>query len=244
MAGLNETNLIKFLEMNIDDIFMHATEIKKFLEILYMYTLPEFSIYYPSYVPNVFIKKEYAIPEIMESGNGRKVKVYRRYRIPKPDSIEYISIASWSGYGSEITGTSGNANGFFGETLGAQLINQLYLPKNNFIIKFEPPNFAIVSPHGYHPIQFVLKLKRVAYLHEILLPYHKWVRELFLADVKNYLYNKYNRLAQGGVYNGLEITLDMGKYEDGKEMKNTIIEQMEEDWYKDPNIYEELMSGM
>lgn len=244
MAGLSESNLLDYISRNIDDIFFHGTEIQEFLKILHNYTLPEFSVYYPTYVPDVLVKKEYAIPELMDTTSGQRKKVYRKYQIPKPNNIEYVSISSWSGSGSEIRSIPYGPSGYIGNTVSAQMINQLYLPKHDYIISFEPPNFAIVSPTTLSPISFVLKMKRVCFLNEILLAYHSMFKKLYLGDIKNYLYNRYRRLANGGVYNGMEITLDMSVYEDGKDMRAEVIEQMEEDWHKDPRIFEELLSGL
>ena len=233
---LTVNKLLKRLKRMMPTPIFEAVDTDFYVEILLEETLPLFSSYYPKLERGIVVTRENAVKVINRSNNK---EAFNKYIIPmKDDLYPYIGIAV-SYYPLNKTGGS-----LYNPSLTQVAIEKVWAASNSvtskYALEFEEPNIINIDPDPMMHVDFTLTMHRVRKLEEIKNGYHDLVKQLFEADVKIALYNKLYAAADGGTFGGIEIKDYLSDFKDYEGKREEIIEKFEEDYYKDPDRFEEI----
>ncbi|MGL4949670.1 MAG: hypothetical protein ACRC5M_04750 [Anaeroplasmataceae bacterium] len=244
MVTLN--NLLFHLKDEIGEIIYNSQKPEFYREILEKKTLMLWATYFPKIVKAIMIREADGVP--MKHPQTGVVCRSGLYKIPKnnPDDV-YISYEKVYYQGNLNMNQASSSLPAMNNMIG--LISQS-LPNNQFYgierysFEFSPPDLLRIEPIPMRHIDFSINMQRIPRLTEIPVYYLEPFKNLFIADVKISLYNKYKHLAKGGsaTYQGLEITTDLiSDLESGKDERKDSLELFEKNYWKDPSRYESLL---
>ena len=215
----------------------NAVDLDELTSILFEETLPTYSEYYPKIENGIVVYRDNAIPTVNKSNN---TTAYPKYIIPMEDELyPYIDISVDYYPINYAGGTMSNPN------VAQAAISRVSSAANNatvlYVVGFEAPNILTISPVPYAHVDFTVDMKRVRKLSEIKVGYHEWVKQLYEADVKIALFNKFYEMVGGGTYGGVELKDYISQFEGYEDKREELLEKFQEDSYKDPDMFNEMM---
>ena len=224
-----------------DKIFRLVTD--EFInEILEDETLDVFSEYYPQLV-NVRITKNDAVPYTDYNG---KFFPYKIYRIPKQFPVASINGTRdyvWRDIENYYICGNDASDVYSG---GNFVLNQYYLSaraamphtRSYYQITFQEPDIIVVDPplQSHRNFELVMQAKRT--LDTVPRNMKSLFLNLFVADVKIALYNRYKHEGGSQTYGGIEIDMKIDDYSGADSERKEIIDIMEKDWMLNPERFE------
>ena len=237
---LNETTLLRHLQRKIGSKLFNALDIDYFIDILNEETLVTWSTYYPKLIRGVKITQSCAIPTYDPINN---VQEYHKYVIPKLNfEDEYINIEKWFFNGQGMSQIYAGFNGPLADAAISKVRSILPIPDVKWRCEFEAPNFCYVYPHRRTHQDFVLIMQRKVRLSEIPSGLHEYFKKLFVLDVKDAIYNEFPAARESGVLNGVEINTNISDFSNASSDRDSLLEVLNDDWYKSPDRFETMLS--
>lgn len=237
---LNETTLLRHLQRQLGSKLFDALDIDYFMDILNEETLITWSTYYPKLIRGVKITQACAIPTFDPINN---VQEYHKYKIPKfnPED-EYIGIEKFIFNGQGYEQAYAGFNGPLADAAISKVRSLLPIPAVRWRAEFESPDFCDVYPYRRVHQDFVLIMQRKVRLSEIPSGLWELFKKLYVADVKIAIYNEFPAARDSGVLNGIEINTNISEFSNANSDRDTYIEKMDGDYYKNPDRFETFLS--
>lgn len=239
--------LLSHLKDELGEILYNTQRPDFYNDILNKKTLLLWSTYFPKIVKGIIIKQENGV--LARNPQTGVMCSSFMYKVPKFNpNDEYISYEQVYYPGNLVLNQSSSnlpvMNGLL--NMSQQFLhNADYFGKVRYSFSFTPPDFIIIDPCPMKHLDFSVDMQRLPRLTEVPLYYFEDFKNLFIADCKISLYNKYKHIAKGGntTYQGLEITTDLiADLEGGKDERKDLIEKFEKNYWKDPSRYGALLN--
>lgn len=237
------TNLLLFhLKDELGEILYNTQKPEFFDKILHSKSLLLWSTFFPKIVKGIMITQECGV--LMRNPQTGVMCSSGMYKVPKYNpNDEYINYEQIYYPGNLVLNQTSSSlpvmNALLGTTSKFSPNNQFY-GQVRYSFGFTPPEFITIDPIPMKHLDFSVDMQRFNRLNEIPMYYFEDFKNLYLADVKYSLYNKYKNIAKGGntTYQGLEITTDLlADLESGKDERKELIEKYEKNYWKDPSRY-------
>lgn len=239
--------LLAHLKDEIGEILYNTQKPDFYNDIINKKTLLLWSTYFPKIVKSITITQECGI--LVRNPQNGVLTSSITYKVPKfnPDD-EYINYEQVYYPGNIVMNQASSnlnvLNGLLGMVSEFMPNNQFY-GKNRYSFSFLPPDLLTIDPPPMKHLDFTVDMQRFTRLNEIPMYYFEDFKNLYLADTKISLFNKYKHLAKGGntTYQGLEITTDLiADLESGKDERKELIEKFEKNYWKDPSRYAAMLN--
>ncbi len=85
-------------------------------------------------------------------------------------------------------------------------------------------------------------MQRKVRLSEIPSGLHEYFKKLFVLDVKDAIYNEFPAARESGVLNGVEINTNISDFSNASSDRDSLLEVLNDDWYKNPDRFETMLS--
>jgi len=211
-------------------------------DILNKKTLLFWSTYFPKIVKGIEIKQEDAIP--LKNPQTGTMCTSGMYKVPKFNpNDEYINFEQVFYPGNlNMNQASSNLpalNGLLGQ-VSDYLPNSQYYGVDRYSFSFMAPDILTIDPIPMKHLNFTVNMQRLVRLTEVPTYYFEPFKNLFLADCKISLYNKYKHISEGGTttYQGVEITTELlSSLKEGKDERKESIELFEKNYWKDASRF-------
>ena len=234
---VNKSRLMRRLKRRLGSEIFNAFPMSTYDEILADETLLTFSTYYPKYVRDILMRANTAMGDRDGSGNV----IYRHYKIPNHNNDEFIGVELARHPQNEIRPSGyGYASGNIIVHAMAQKITSSY-PRTAIAFHFEAPDILILDPPPRYHRDFVITMTAVKKLHEIPTYYEEYFTRLFILDVKDFIYNEFKSIRDESNLNGSPVSLKIDEYSSAADDRLTLLEQFDEDYYRDPEKLETMM---
>lgn len=239
---ISKSELVRKLKRSLGDkIFRLITD--DFIdEVLEDETLDVFSEYYPQLI-NVRITKEDAIPYTDFNG---KIYYWKVYRIPKQYPIASVNATKdyiWRDIENYYICGNDNSDTYSG---GNFVLNQFFLSaraamphtRSYYQITFQEPDIIVIDPplQTHRNFELVMQAKRT--LDTVPRNMKTLFLQLFVCDMKIALYNRYKHESGTQTYGGIEIDMKIDDFSNAESERDELIQQMEKDWFKNPERFE------
>lgn len=239
---ISKSELIRKLKRELgSNLFRLVTE-EKIYEILHDETLMTYSEFYPKLV-RITITRDQAVP--FQDYNG-KVWNNMYYKIPnnptptgefEPEQFEWRDLENYYIAGNDSSDVYSGGN---------FMLNQFFLSasasmphtRSYFIVSFEEPDTLIIDPPQQTHRNFTVVMQANRTLKTIPRNMQRTVQNLFVCDMKLYLYNEYQHDEGSQVYGGIEIQTKIDTFKEAESERDSIIQEMEKDWFKNPERFE------
>lgn len=236
---LTINDLIKRMKKRLPDAVFRAINVDFYIEVLMDETLPLFSSYYPKIIKGIVVNQDMAIE--VEDFQGIRNR-FTRYAIPLVDEMyPYTGVSvfhyprNYLGGGTFTTPSALDAN-------VSRVIGSTSPAHVTFTHTFEGPNIIEISPSPKSHMNFTVDMYQMRKPEEIKDGLHETFKKLFEYDCKIALYYKFYEAADGGMFGGVELKDYIGTFIDKESDRETLIEEMESDFYKDPDRYSEIFN--
>ena len=239
--SLTANLLMKRLRRRMPDPVYQSVSADFYMDILMEETLPLISSYYPKIRKGIVVTADMGVTTTNEFTRMSNIT---KYVIPLDDEDNgYIGISTFD-HPMNSRGGGSYGSPALRDVNYARVLSALPTAPVRLTPAFEFPNVISLDPPPKGHINFTVSLQQVKKLGEIKLGYHEWTKKLFEADCKIALYHKHYLAIDGGSYGGIPIKDLISKYEAYEEVREGIIKEMDKDYYKDADRYEEMLGGV
>jgi len=236
---LDINTLLKRMKRRIPSPVYNSVDKKFFIDVLNEETLTTYSEYYPKIKKGIIVTKDMGIKS--RNGRSKKTKI-ASYALPlDKNESPYIGISVFyhpfnNSKGSLYSQTP--IGSFTNKVLGS-----LNFPDIRYTPSFISPNIITIDPPPRMHHDFTVNMKQLRELREVKNGYSEWIKKLFEADCKIALYYKFYTISSGSSYGGVEMKDMISEFKDYNSVRESLIEEFEQDFYKDPDMIEEIMHG-
>lgn len=239
---ISRSELIRKLKRSVGDQIFKLINQSLIDEVLQDETLLTFSDYYPLLV-DITITKDCAIPYTSYSGINFN---YMKYKLPELSDFRPLAqneIFEWRDIENYYITGNDSSDVYSG---GNFLMNQFFISarstmphtRSYFEVTFEEPNILILNPPQQTHRNFTVRMQSKRTLSTVLKNMQSIFMNLFVADMKIALYNKYQHETGNQIYGGIEIETKIENFADAVGDREKIIDIFEGDWMKNPERFE------
>jgi len=237
--SLNINTLISRIKNRMPDPVFKAVDKDFWIEILMDETLTTYSSYYPKVVKGISVNGAMGV-EVLDS-TGR-VNKSTKYVIPQYDELyPYTGIATFN-YPRNFTGGGTFSNPGLIDAMSSRVMSSMGIADVRFTASFEAPNILVLNPPAKTHMDFSVSMHQMRKLEEVKTGYHELFKKLYECDCKIALYYKFYTVTDGGSFGGVELKDFVSEFKDYESVRDDLITQMDEDYYKDPDRIEEVMN--
>jgi hypothetical protein len=233
---ISETMVLQRIKLSIGDDIFNVMPAKWFLDIITSQSLVTWGTFYPKFIRGIEVLPKDAIKS--EHPQTRRIAYYM-YKIPKQSKdTMFINIEDFfcplNTQMNQMTSSLPILNATMSMALKATAGSNYY-NSVRYTIRFQPPDIAIIDPPPPTTTSFSLIMSAVPKLYEIPMYYREYFMQLCECDVKLALFAKFQNLADGSTYQGLEVRNIISTFSDAKSERKDLLDTFSKDYFKDPN---------
>lgn len=239
---ISKSELYRKLKREVGDQIFRLLSESFIDEVLHDESLRVFSEYYPLLI-NVMLTRNDAIP--YQDYNG-KVYNFKTYKLPEiapvnplsqQKTYEWRDIENFYLVGNDMSDVYSGGN---------FLLNQFFLSaradmphtRSYYNITFEEPNIIVVDPPLQQHRNFTVTMQANHTISTLPRNMQSLFMDLFVADMKIAIYNKFKHQSGNQTYGGIEIETKIDDFADAKSDRKEIIDIFEHDFMKNPARFE------
>lgn len=239
---LNETMLLNNLKLALGDDLFDGLDPEWLIHIMETRTQNSFSILYPKIVKGILIQEKHRIKSVHPQ-TGQEA--YYQYLIPNEAEGRYafINIENYYFPGNFMNDRYTGMMPMLTDTMAGALRSLSPTPVIRTSVTFEPPNIAVLDPIPKVHRDFSLNMQRVRALSEFPLFFFEMFLDLYTADVKSAIYNKFKNARDGATIGGVEVKTFIDEYSSAESDRKELIATYRKDYFKNPERFEAILQN-